>query len=159
MRPETHIFHLPTGECIVTLENMYMLLGLPTKGKAVNGNTNLAKIMCEELLGANLIDDTPRGQCILLTCLKTHYRGISLTENSTEQQKIIKIICYIMLLIVSFLFPYSTGCSVHIMYLPLLRNIDKIGTYSWCYTCLSYIFNSLCKTAKKHTSIFYGYSI
>jgi hypothetical protein len=37
-RPETHTFHLPTGECTVTLEDVYMLLGLRIDGKPVTGN-------------------------------------------------------------------------------------------------------------------------
>jgi hypothetical protein len=39
-RPETHTFHLPFGECTVTLEDVYMLLGLRIDGKAMNGRVN-----------------------------------------------------------------------------------------------------------------------
>src|SRR5436305_513123 len=38
-RPETHTFHLPCGECIVTLEDVLYLLGLPVNGDALIGYT------------------------------------------------------------------------------------------------------------------------
>ncbi|KAI5448201.1 hypothetical protein KIW84_015574 [Lathyrus oleraceus] len=61
-RPETHIFWFPTGECTVTLEDVYMLLGLSIEGKAVNGKTNYANSICMELLETDLLDDNARGQ-------------------------------------------------------------------------------------------------
>ncbi|MFQ6654519.1 hypothetical protein Gotur_025471, partial [Gossypium turneri] len=36
-RPETHTFHLPCGECTVTLEDVALQLGLPIDGNAVTG--------------------------------------------------------------------------------------------------------------------------
>lgn len=73
--------------------------------------------------------------------------------------KIIKTRCYLILLIDSFLFLEGSGSSMNIMYLPLLRHLDKIGTYSWGSTCLSYLCNSLCKNTKKDTSTFYGCTV
>lgn len=40
-RSETHIFHLPTGECTVTMEDVHMLLGVRVNGLAVVGCTNV----------------------------------------------------------------------------------------------------------------------
>lgn len=53
-----------------------------------------------------------------------------LTKDSDEDEKIIKTRCYIMLLFGNFLFSEITVNTVNIMYLPLLRNINKIRTYS-----------------------------
>lgn len=50
-KPETHIFHLPTGECTVTLEDVSMLLGLRIKGKPVNGLTNVTNDVYMDNLG------------------------------------------------------------------------------------------------------------
>ena len=54
-RPETHIFHLPCGECTVTLKDVVILLGLCIHGLPVIGSTNPStsalQDMCEELLG------------------------------------------------------------------------------------------------------------
>ena len=56
-RPETHTFHLPFGECVITLEDVYMLLGLPIDGKTVNERVNQDKSIYEELFGASLCED------------------------------------------------------------------------------------------------------
>lgn len=103
-----------------------------------------------------MLDNNPRDQGILLLHLKTYYNSLILDENSTEERKIIKIRCYIMLLIGSLLFPECIGSSIHVMYLPLLRHLYKIGTFNWGSTCLSYLYNFLCKNTKKDTSTFSG---
>lgn len=132
-----------------------MLLGIAIEGKTVNGNTNFANSICKEFLGADLLDNNLRDQGILPSRLKTDYDCLTLDENYTKERKIIKTRCYIMLLIGSLLFPKGSGSSMHVKYLPLLRNIDKIGTYSWGSTCLSYLYCSLYNNTKKDTSIFY----
>ena len=158
-RPETQTFWFPTGECTVTLEDVYMLLGLPIEGKVVNGKTNYANSICMDLLENDLLDDNARGQGILLSRLKSYYNSLYLDEHSTEDARIIKTRCYIMLLIGSFLFPEGSGSSMHIMYLPLLRHVDRIGSYSWGSTCLAYLYSSLCKNSHKDTSTFSGYAV
>ncbi|KAF7826540.1 serine/threonine-protein phosphatase 7 long form-like protein [Senna tora] len=40
-RPETHIFHLPQGECTITLKDVATQLGLPWQGIPVCGLTGL----------------------------------------------------------------------------------------------------------------------
>lgn len=49
--PETHIFHLPTGECPITLEDIRMLFSLHINSKAVNGPTQVASDVYMENLG------------------------------------------------------------------------------------------------------------
>jgi hypothetical protein len=115
-----------------------MLLGLRIDGKAVNDRVNQDNNICNELLGAHLLDDETegdtsgqaRGQGISLKYLKQYYASIVIPDDSTEYEKIIKAWCYIMILFDNFLFPESTGNFVNIMYLPLLRNINKVNTYS-----------------------------
>ena len=34
-RPETNSFHFPVGEMTITLEDVFMLLGLPVRGKPI----------------------------------------------------------------------------------------------------------------------------
>lgn len=38
-RPETHSFHLPSGEMTITLQDVAMILALPLRGHAVTGRT------------------------------------------------------------------------------------------------------------------------
>ncbi|KAG8499661.1 hypothetical protein CXB51_006073 [Gossypium anomalum] len=58
-RPETHTFHLPCGECTVTLEDVALQLGLPIDGSPVTGVSVIAELaaLCYSLLGASLGDD------------------------------------------------------------------------------------------------------
>ncbi|RYR32109.1 hypothetical protein Ahy_B01g057104 isoform A [Arachis hypogaea] len=37
-RPETHTFHMPFGECTITLQDVAYQLGLPVDGQAVSGS-------------------------------------------------------------------------------------------------------------------------
>ncbi|XP_057732866.1 protein MAIN-LIKE 2-like isoform X2 [Arachis stenosperma] len=58
-RPETHTFHLPWGECTITLEDVAMQVGLPIDSEPVNGTLrSWSKFhqrdiwqWCEEFLG------------------------------------------------------------------------------------------------------------
>ena len=54
-RLETHTFHLPCGECTVTLKDVAILLGLRIHGLPIIGSTNPNTIaledMCKKLLG------------------------------------------------------------------------------------------------------------
>lgn len=125
-----HKLLFSTSECNVMLEDMYMLLRLPIESKTTNGKTNFSNSIYEGLLGSNVLNDNSRGQCILLSRLKTYYNSLTLDENSIEESKIIKIRCYIMLLIGSLLFPKGSHSSMHFIYFTLLRHLRKIGTYS-----------------------------
>ena len=47
-KPETHTFHLPIGECTITLEDVAILLGLRTYGQVVSGFMNFNFQLIEE---------------------------------------------------------------------------------------------------------------
>lgn len=132
-----------------------MLLGLRIKGKVVNGQVNQYNAICEQLLGADLIDDTTRGQGINLKYLKQYYSNMVLTADATEEEKIMKTRCYIMILFGNFLFPETTGIMVNMMYLTLLRDLNKTRTYSWGSIVLSHLYSALCKCAHKDTCSFF----
>ncbi|MBA0776108.1 hypothetical protein Gotri_011161 [Gossypium trilobum] len=51
-RPKTHTFHLPCGECTITLEDVQLQLELPVDGSGV---------ICYDLLGA-ILDNIYRGR-------------------------------------------------------------------------------------------------
>ncbi|KAH1072616.1 hypothetical protein J1N35_024944 [Gossypium stocksii] len=52
-RPETHTFHLPCGECTITLEDIALQLGLPIDENVVTGVSSISRParLCYELLG------------------------------------------------------------------------------------------------------------
>ena len=50
-RPETHTFHLPHGETMITLQDVEVLLGIPIDGEAIVGKTDLTwAAECQNLL-------------------------------------------------------------------------------------------------------------
>lgn len=55
-RPETHSFHLPVGECTITLQDVSLLLGLRINGDAVTGMTAVDggwNTIIEEIFGVS----------------------------------------------------------------------------------------------------------
>lgn len=71
-------------------------------------------------------DEGASGQGINLKALKEYYKSITLGEHSSEEIKIIKSKCYIMILFDNLLFPESTCNSFNFMHLSLSRDINKI---------------------------------
>ncbi|MBA0702438.1 hypothetical protein Goari_026908 [Gossypium aridum] len=55
-RPEMHIFHLPYGECTITLEDLQLQLGLPVNVSALTGSIQSTDwgVVCYDLLGVIL---------------------------------------------------------------------------------------------------------
>ncbi|KAF1898248.1 hypothetical protein Lal_00033014 [Lupinus albus] len=102
-RPETHTFHLPIGECTVTLEDVAYQLGLPIDGNIVTGPTNMDwNVVCH-----NLLDDATE------IVIDQHARA------------------FILRMIGGFLMPDISGSRVHLMYLLLLEDLSKTYKYSW----------------------------
>lgn len=91
MESETRVFHLPTDECTITLEDVHMLLGLRVTDFAVNGKTNVTysktqELLGIELLGIELMNTDRKGQSIKMKWLREHYDDICLNENSPSKQ-------------------------------------------------------------------------
>ncbi|XP_058788007.1 protein MAIN-LIKE 1-like [Vicia villosa] len=157
-RPETHTFHLPTGECTITLEDVHMLLGLLVDGKAINGCVMQANSLCFQAIGIGLIEGQvgARGQGINLKRLRLYYDQFWLDDASPQETILQKTRCYLLLLIGNVLFPDSTGNTVNFMYLRLLMDFTRVGLYSWGFAVLATVYQSLCKNSKADSCTFYG---
>ncbi|QHO24908.1 uncharacterized protein DS421_12g376420 [Arachis hypogaea] len=87
--PDTHTFHLPIGECIVTLEDVALILGLPTDGLPVTGMTmsSFEALEAECLLqfGVAPRKSGCRGSCIKLTWLRDLKENLELTDEISIQ--------------------------------------------------------------------------
>ncbi|KAF1885815.1 hypothetical protein Lal_00042684 [Lupinus albus] len=82
-RPEMHTFHLPIGECTVTLEDVAYQLGLPIDGDIVTRPTNMDwNVVRHNLLGAIPNERQIVGQRIQMSWLDSTFQ--QLPDDSTE---------------------------------------------------------------------------
>ncbi|RYR19350.1 hypothetical protein Ahy_B03g064110 [Arachis hypogaea] len=97
-RPETHTFHFPIGECAVTLEDVVVILGLPTNGLPVTGPTmssfEALEAECLHQFGIASRKNDCRGSFIKLTWFRGLKDRIVLNDD-VHMQMYVK--CHIML--------------------------------------------------------------
>ena len=55
---------------------------------------------------------------------------------------------YILQLIGGSLFADKSNSLVHLMYLPLLSDLQTAGQYSWGSACLAYLYRELCRASQ-----------
>ena len=143
-RPETHTFHFPCGECTITLEDVALQLGLPIDGKEVMGGSLLHwEALFEELFGVIPPENFIQGSTIKMTWLVEMSRYIP--EHATERQLESATRAYILRIIGGMLMPDKSGNRVHLMYLPLLANLNQVWKYSWGSACLGFLYRELCR--------------
>ncbi|RYQ93168.1 hypothetical protein Ahy_B09g099450 [Arachis hypogaea] len=83
-RPKTHTFHLPYGECTITLEDVAMILGLRTDGLPVTGSidhsTSELENECLAQFGVAFGPNDHKGSGIKLAWFRTLKRRQHLTD-------------------------------------------------------------------------------
>ncbi|RYR28685.1 hypothetical protein Ahy_B01g052837 [Arachis hypogaea] len=88
--PDTHTFYLLIGECAVTLEDVALILGLPTDGLPITRMTmsSFEALEAEYLLqfGVTPRKSDCRGSCIKLTWLRDLKENLELTDEISIQR-------------------------------------------------------------------------
>ncbi|XP_025652084.1 protein MAIN-LIKE 2-like [Arachis hypogaea] len=111
--PDIHIFHLPVGECVVTLEDVVIILDLLTNGLPVTGVTmsshDILKAECLQQFGVALKKTDCRGSFIKLTWLWNLKDHLDLIDENSIQRY---LKCYIILLFGTILFGGKFGAVV-----------------------------------------------
>jgi hypothetical protein len=160
-RPETHTFHLPIGECTVTLEDVAVHLGLPINGMPlVSVESFEVDAICWELLGRvprrrgeddeeqggeedeEVRNERSTGRCVTNSFLSDIFSA-PLPENFTAFDVEQRARAYIMKLIGGLLMPDKSSARTHLRYLPLLRDLNIVSQYSWGSGVLSLLYRSL----------------
>ncbi|XP_072087898.1 protein MAIN-LIKE 1-like [Arachis hypogaea] len=119
-RLKTHTFHFPVGEHTVTLEDVAIILGLPTNGLPVTG-LNMSSFEAFE------------AECL-------HQFGVTSRKTNYERK--------VSLLFGTSLFGDKSGAAVHWKFLPLLHNFAGIIQFSWGSACLAHLYKSLCRATR-----------
>ncbi|KAF1871833.1 hypothetical protein Lal_00020628, partial [Lupinus albus] len=129
--PEIHTFHLPCGECAVTLEDVSLQLGVSVTGRPVTGPTYFDwDEMCGELLGnVPIFEEDMRG-CELKARIIYIVRGKLLPDKSNSR--------------------------VHLMYLHILRDLSRVCRYKWGSACLANLYMELCRVKKPNVKAMGG---
>ncbi|RYQ80139.1 hypothetical protein Ahy_Scaffold1g106742 isoform G [Arachis hypogaea] len=88
--PDTYTFHLLVGECAVNLEDVALILGLPTDGLPVTGMTmssfEALEAECLDQFGVAPRKEECRGCCIKLTWLCDLKENFQLTDEISIQR-------------------------------------------------------------------------
>ncbi|RYR65135.1 hypothetical protein Ahy_A03g011115 isoform C [Arachis hypogaea] len=137
-RLETHTFHMPFGECSITLQDVAYQLGLPIDGKPVSGCLtefeNLmeqgrpAWVWFRELFG----ELPPQNKVKQMTVCYTwfHERFRVLPADATNETVRIYARAYIMMLLSSQRFADKNANRVHLRWLPYLASLDDLGRWA-----------------------------
>ncbi|KAL4279849.1 hypothetical protein GQ457_03G026320 [Hibiscus cannabinus] len=141
-RPETHTFHLPSGEATITLQDVAYQLGLPVEGHAITGKAeDNWFLLGRELLGVDPVDLD--GGRVLITWLDEHFTD--LPNNASIQLKEQFARAHILRVIGGILMSDKSRNKVHLMWLRHLRVLSDVGKFSWGSAVLAYLFRELCK--------------
>ncbi|XP_016173685.1 protein MAIN-LIKE 1-like [Arachis ipaensis] len=127
--PETHMFHMPFGECTITLQDVAYQLGLPIDGHYISGcltdfqtyieGDRPAWVWFEELLGA--LPPANQIQKFAVNCSWFQETFGELPEGADE---------------------------------PTVRRLEDMSGYSWGSPALSWLYRCMCRVANRHVLAF-----
>ncbi|QHO38346.1 uncharacterized protein DS421_4g119540 [Arachis hypogaea] len=156
--PETHTFHMPFGECTITLQDVAYQLGLAVDGRYVSGYLTdfhiyieggcLAWVWFEELLG--VIPPPSQVQKFAVNCSWFKETFGECPKGADEDTVWRFARAYIMMLLGTHLFADKSGNRIHIRWLPYVARLEEMGSYSWGSTALAWLYRCMCRVANQH---------
>ncbi|XP_072083981.1 protein MAIN-LIKE 1-like [Arachis hypogaea] len=157
-RPETHTFHMPFGECTITLQDVAYQLGLPVDGRYVSGCLSEFHIYIDggrppwvwfqELLG--VIPPPSQVQKYAVNCTWFQETFGQCPEDADDETVRRYVRAYIMMLLGTQLFADKSGNRIHIRWLPYVARLEELGTYSWGSAALAWLYRCMCRVANRH---------
>ena len=153
-RPETHTFHFRTGEATITLQDVEVLYGLPVNGDPVLGNEMIRTIedwqnICQRLLGFVPSREDFKTNSIKVAAFNSHMLSQPHLSNMATQDMVNqKARCFMFWMIAGMMMADTSGGYLKLMYLPMLEDVNKIGSYSWGSATLAYLYHFLCKASQ-----------
>ncbi|RYR34064.1 hypothetical protein Ahy_A10g048784 isoform K [Arachis hypogaea] len=136
-RPEMHTFHMPFGECSITLQDVAYQLGLPIDGEPVSGCLTEFENLMEhgkpawvwfcELFGELPLQSKVKQMTVCYTWFHERFRV--LPADATDETVRIYARAYILMLLSSQLFADKNANRVHLRWLPYLASLDDLGSF------------------------------
>ncbi|XP_025675724.1 protein MAIN-LIKE 2-like [Arachis hypogaea] len=151
-RPETHTFHMPFGECTITLQDVAYQLGLPVDGRdrfpdVIQGGRP-AWVWFQELLG--VLPPANQIQKFAVNCTWFQETFGECPKGADEETVRRYARAYIMMLLGTRLFAEKSGNRIHIRWLPYVARLEEMGGYSWGSTALAWLYRCMCRVTNKH---------
>nr|XP_025612081.1 protein MAIN-LIKE 1-like [Arachis hypogaea] len=157
-RPETHTFHMPFGECTITLQDVAYQLGLPVDGHYVSGCLTDFHLYIEggrpawtwfhELLG--VLPPENQIQKFAVNCTWFQETFGECPDGADEEIVRRFARAYIMMLLETQLFADKSGNRIHIRWLPYVARLEQMGGYSWGSAALAWLYRCMCRVANRH---------
>ncbi|XP_072072133.1 serine/threonine-protein phosphatase 7 long form homolog [Arachis hypogaea] len=157
-RPETHTFHMPFGECTITLQDVAYQLGLPVDGDYVSGCLTDFHLYIEggrpawqwfhELL--SVLPPENQVQKFAVNCTWFQETFAECPDGADEETVRRFARAYIMMLLGTQLFADKSGNRIHIRWLPYVARLEEMGRYSWGSAALAWLYRCMCRVANRH---------
>ncbi|XP_025616552.1 protein MAIN-LIKE 1-like [Arachis hypogaea] len=157
-RPETHTFHMPFGECTITLQDVAYQLGLPVDGHYVSGCLTDFHLYIEggrpawqwfhELLG--VLPPENQVQKFAVNCTWFQETFGECPDGADEETVKRFARAYIMMLLGTQLFADKFGNCIHIRWLPYVARLEEMGGYSWGSAALAWLYRYMCRVTNRH---------
>ncbi|KAL4327316.1 hypothetical protein AHAS_Ahas13G0087900 [Arachis hypogaea] len=131
-RPETHNFVLPVGKITVILEDVAHIFGLPINGEHVSRWTDSSSDFLQSQSIALFGREPVVSQSSKFYIKLGWVRRIRDAEPLDTEESIRRYVrCQIFCILGSILFADKSTAYADAKYLPLLRDFERIHTYSW----------------------------
>ncbi|XP_015951625.1 protein MAIN-LIKE 1-like [Arachis duranensis] len=157
-RLETHTFHMPFGECTITLQDVAYQLGLPVDGHYVSGCLTDFHLYIEggrpawqwfhELLG--VLPPENQVQKFAVNCTWFHETFGDCPDGADEETVRRFARAYIMMLLGTQLFANKSDNRIHIRWLPYVARLEEMGGYSWGSAALAWLYWCMCRVANRY---------
>ncbi|CAN1837498.1 Protein MAIN-LIKE 2, partial [Linum perenne] len=164
-RPETNTFHLLQSEATITLEDVEVLTGLPTRGRpvSVGYDARAADVICQELLGATPPPTRFTGHQVKILWVKEQFDR--LPAGASAEVITYYARAYTWVLVGAVLLADRSGDLIPIHLLRLLSEFGDAGTFSWGSAVLAWLYKAMGRAAfftgasQKGTSDIRGFTL
>ncbi|XP_057756177.1 protein MAIN-LIKE 1-like [Arachis stenosperma] len=128
--PKMHTFHIPFGECTITLQDVAYQLGL------------VVEALCQRLP------------------YRFPYETFGECPEGADEETVRRFArAYIMMLLGTQLFADKSGNCIHIRWLPYVARLEEMGSYSWGSAALAWLYTCTGACAEWQTDMWWsGYS-